>query len=796
MRKSIFSDTYVLNTSVSSADTCFNVTVANVMIDCNGFTINYSSSSNGSGVYSTNTNTTVKNCIINQTNSFSNSHGIYFNGASYGLIQNNNITTSGSISYGVYTVSSNYVNISRNSITTLRNIQWDEGYGIYTYSSTGSIISSNNINITRGLAIHMHYPGNNIIYNNNITVYNGEAGFGAIDYYGGSNENISYNNILVVDGNQVYGIGISSTSTPIIISNNHIATNGASNNYGIKANSNQIILNSVFSTIAGGSDIYLDGGVVNLTNCTFNKAKVSLSGTAAINVFWLADVYVNDTLGNAVSGANVTSQDVNNNFVNWTLTNPSGWTSRLTLKEYMRNTTSTYYITNYTMNASRNGYETTTQKVNLTSSRTNPNSIVLTETHLPTYVYLYYPNNNAQINDTQNLNFTFNVTGNLSSYNCSIHLDNVLNQTNSSVLNNTNTNFTISGIAYGDHQWYVDCNDINSQVQNFSIINTQDPVAYQGNPIDNYNSTYDSITFDLKCTDNIAVDAIQLWTNSTGTWQADYSNLSYANDTWLNITLTGIPDGVYAWAVYCNATAKNSNWTGNRTFNINSNKLLQIDYPSEYTLFQRDNSTTGIINIIGHYNNTLYNVTAIEASFNRGSWTVINSSPSGGKFSGNLSGTIGQGNLLFRASNNYSIPGFSDTIAIGDLYAIGGQSNALGEGEEYMNVSDSLMYLPIAFNESNKWQIANDPIYASTTGSCWPLVANYLVQNQSVPIGFIQNAVGSSAISAWIDGTGNYVNMINRISVATNGTMKVKSLLFFQGERDTRGVQETILHGI
>jgi len=79
---------YTMNGSTSIADaTCFNVTAANVTLDCRGYTITGSNASNTYGVYSNQFNTTVKNCIITAF-----AEGIRFAGATDGIIQNNTIT--------------------------------------------------------------------------------------------------------------------------------------------------------------------------------------------------------------------------------------------------------------------------------------------------------------------------------------------------------------------------------------------------------------------------------------------------------------------------------------------------------------------------------------------------------------------------------------------------------------------------------------------------------------------------------------------------------------------------------
>ncbi|MEM5815189.1 MAG: NosD domain-containing protein, partial [Candidatus Aenigmatarchaeota archaeon] len=88
-------------------------------------------------------------------------------------------------------------------------------------------------------------------------------------------------------------------------------------------------------------------------------------------------------------------------------------------------------------------------------------------------ITLNEPINNSQFN-TQDINFKFIVIDDLNTtLTCSIYLDGTLKQTNSSVQNNTLTNFLITGISYGSHSWYINCSDgelINvSEVRYFTI---------------------------------------------------------------------------------------------------------------------------------------------------------------------------------------------------------------------------------------------------------------------------------------------------------------------------------------
>jgi len=174
------------------------------------------------------------------------------------------------------------------------------------------------------------------------------------------------------------------------------------------------------------------------------------------------------------------------------------------------------------------------------------------------------------------------------------------NYSNSAYTNDTWLNISITGILDGsNYKWAIWCNDstgneniTDNRTFNVSVVfDTTDPIAYFGtNPIDTYNTTSSSITFDLKCSDNLAVDTIQLWGNWSGTWQTNYTNSSYTNDTWLNITKT-IPDGTYKWAVYCNDTSGLEDWTDtNRTFDVDL--TIPSNDPPSVTLNSPEDETT------------------------------------------------------------------------------------------------------------------------------------------------------------------------------------------------------------
>jgi hypothetical protein len=103
-------------------------------------------------------------------------------------------------------------------------------------------------------------------------------------------------------------------------------------------------------------------------------------------------------------------------------------------------------------------------------------------------------------------------------------------------------------------------------------IDATNPVASLGtNQTNNYNSSASSLVFDLKCSDNIGVSTLQLWSNWTGAWHANQTNATPINDTWWNVTVAGIPDGTWKWGARCNDTAGNVDWTDtNRTLTVDA----------------------------------------------------------------------------------------------------------------------------------------------------------------------------------------------------------------------------------
>jgi len=141
------------------------------------------------------------------------------------------------------------------------------------------------------------------------------------------------------------------------------------------------------------------------------------------------------------------------------------------------------------------------------------------------------------------------------------------------------TNSSTSSLPNGDYDYLAYAKDTtgNRNVTDHRRVtvsitgDTTTPTTVFGiNPPDNANES-STVTFDFKAHDNVDIDTIRLYGNWSAGWGTNYTNSSYVNNTYLNITLDPIPDGKYVWGIFSNDSTGNFNWsTTNRTITIDS----------------------------------------------------------------------------------------------------------------------------------------------------------------------------------------------------------------------------------
>ena len=210
-------------------------------------------------------------------------------------------------------------------------------------------------------------------------------------------------------------------------------------------------------------------------------------------------------------------------------------------------------------------------------------------------ISLNLPANNTQFNNTQDINFNFTAIDDYNStLNCSIYLDNVLNQTNNSVQNNTLTNFLITGISYGNHNWSINCSDGSlsniSETRYFSVNDTQSPLIQFVSPTPANNSIIFTDYVYVNVTSNENLDAAILEWNSTN------ESMSGTGINWYK-NKTSLSEGNYTYKVYANDSAGNWNVSEERMITISTSDIVSpiiiINSPTNTTY----TNATQLVNI-------------------------------------------------------------------------------------------------------------------------------------------------------------------------------------------------------
>ncbi len=230
--------------------------------------------------------------------------------------------------------------------------------------------------------------------------------------------------------------------------------------------------------------------------------------------------------------------------------------------------------------------------------------------------------------------------------------------------------------------------------------------------------------------------------------------------------------------------------------------------PTRFRTFQRSSKNVGSIAISAALaDNGDRRAHDIEASWNGGAYSVIaQAATSGILFTGTLTKLPpGQGTLDVRLRDHPSTHTSVTDIAVGDIFVIAGQSNAVGEGVNDQQYTGALQ--ATCYGTDNVWHKLADPV-GGAGGSAWPLVATYLAASRGVPVAFVPCAKGGTGLPVDIgdgrwsiptnhqDPTTLYGSMVTR-ALATG----CRAVLWWQGEADasagvTEGTYEKALHNL
>jgi uncharacterized repeat protein (TIGR01451 family) len=456
----------------------------------------------------------------------------------------------------------------------------------------------------------------------------------------------------------------------------------------------------VSPTPANGTAINANWTYINVTSnetltaayLDWNGTNESMSGSGAnwfLNQIGLPDgiytymVYGNDTYGNVgvsqtrtviihtVPPLVILVSPANNSFFNAT-TSTFNFTATSTLNAALNcsiyingvlnqfnssvaNNTNTNFTVSGLGQGLQNWSVSCTDLANNTGTSTTRNFTI--DTTAPSIQFVS-PVNGAYINSTSPT-FTFNFTSTLSpTANCSIYIDGVLNQTNSSVANNTNTNFTVSGLSQGLQNWSVSCTDLagntnTTSSRNFTIDTIAPAIQFVSPANGAYlNSNSTTFTFNFTSTSSpaancsIYVDGILNQTNS-----------SVANNTNTNFTISGLANGLQNWSVSCTDLAGNTNTSASRNFTMETG-------PPAITFVSPTPANDTAINVNWTYVNITSNET-LTAAYLEWNGTNVSMSGSGTNWFLNQTG-LSNGAYTYKVYGNdsYGNVGVSQTMTV------------------------------------------------------------------------------------------------------------------------------------
>jgi hypothetical protein len=225
---------------------------------------------------------------------------------------------------------------------------------------------------------------------------------------------------------------------------------------------------------------------------------------------------------------------------------------------------------------------------------------------------------------------------------------------------------------------------------------------------------------------------------------------------------------------------------------------IRLDSPSAYQVVQRDKHGHAIIPIRGRcvgFDGRL------RVRWGDGPWVGLRAGRDG-KFSARLR-VSGPGQASFEVMS-VSRPSLSVTrksVGVGDIFVIGGQSNASGRGPN-LSVATHPVLTAGLFGNDDRWRQLADPVDSpegqvdavsidwGAGGSVWPRVATELMASDDVPVAFIPCARGNVVMRRWLRDPRRplssrtlYGSMTRRVRAAGG---RVRAVLLLQGESDAQ----------
>ena len=625
------SASYILNESLNSNDTCITIQADNVIIDGNGFIINYSQDG-GNGEYgifvSNYDNITIKN--INFTEglaSGSSDYAIYFDDVESSLVKNNVIRTTGSSGIGIVLKDLSFNNVVLNNTIVTSGTS---GIGIYLTNGADLNNLTNNTISANGASADAIFLGANADSNNiiNNIVFGKRTG---IYIFSGSGLNSIRNNTVTSED---HGIRIRTSDDNTLDGNNVVMNEAYDYGVFIEESEDSILINNNVNTSESLSYI-----IIGTTEAEYSQSidNTNLAEGKPVNFTYNVDNLIFDGINFTIFGQiifayseniTITNSNISNDALSLLYTNDSTISNNTITSEtgygiFLYINSNNNFISNNFINTNSNqGQDIYVKESDLNTINGNNlethgfysfpiwlesssgNSITynnLTTNGTQSYGMLY---SNA---DTQFNNFDYNNILTTGSLGRGI-ITTIMVNSNTFSYNNITT--TTGSSSYGI---FLEKGSDNNTFSNM-IFNTQSPALYM-NAFSN-NFTLKDSTFDT----HVAYDDFLALSGASGTW--NFTNVTKTNGNPFNSTLTTSTGTMYYkwyYEAFANDTTNNVGLANVNILIYNNSGILQANLTTNLT---GDTNRTEILeyiktsSAISSYSNYTVNATYLTQTIN------------------------------------------------------------------------------------------------------------------------------------------------------------------------------------
>ncbi len=180
-------------------------------------------------------------------------------------------------------------------------------------------------------------------------------------------------------------------------------------------------------------------------------------------------------------------------------------------------------------------------------------------------ISLLSPSNNSFINNNTPI-LTYEVNDLSPLINCSLYINDSYNKTDTNV-NSGNNTFFMDPVADGYYSWKIECYDYltnsNFSEENILIVDTNPPIINLNSPVEQFNTSNQSITFNYSYSDSYSGNASCNLLVDDGSFSNDtlIKNINY--DKTLDVSV-----GFRTWNVSCTDLAGNTGYSSNRNFTV------------------------------------------------------------------------------------------------------------------------------------------------------------------------------------------------------------------------------------